>query len=141
MKVMFSKYFSKMMSYADAAMFYKKMYTPWLARLAQWKDLIVIANDDVVSFLHYDFFSDVKSLSIISCPSVNAFASKEEICKQVDAYLSTKPKEDSIIYVAAGPFSKYLVFEYAKKWIQWIDIGLGMELISTHFWEDYSYKL
>ncbi len=141
MKVMFHSYFKKDISYADAAMFYKKKYIPLLREFARKKHVFIIANTDVISGLHVDFFEDILSLGTLSVSSENAFSDKNHIMDAIDEFVSGKDTKDVLLFCSCWPLSKFLVFEYAKKWIQWIDIWLGIELISTHFDEDYSHRL
>lgn len=141
MKMLFHSYFPKDLTYADAAMFYKKKYIPLLNTFSRQKHIIFVSNEAIISQLQVWFFTEFLSLHTIIAPAEHAFSERNSIIQQIEVHCREKDKDDILIYFSCWPLSKFLVLYFSQLWIQAIDLWLGVELISTHFGEDYSHRL
>jgi hypothetical protein len=65
----------------------------------------------------------------VETPDTNSYSRRNEIIWEIDAVLD-KDDSSSLLLLACWPLSKILAYEYAFQWVQSIDIGRGIELIS-----------
>ncbi len=79
------------------------------------------------------------STDFIIVPSKNAYQDKADIIKKMDQALEKNFDHRPLLLFAAGPVSKVLTHHYANKDIQAIDLGHGMEILTTD--KDYTDRI
>ncbi len=132
MKIMFMLQFNRSMPYMDAHNFYYDNYLEQtIAPLFKDKQLIVITNRRVIDKQKNNPRLPWNNIIYIEAPEINAMDAYESIKQQLDEIFSGKDKKKFVMFVAMGPVGKYIVYEYAHRGYQGIDIGKGVETMFT----------
>lgn len=131
-KVMFLLTFNKNVSYMDAHNFYYDNYfDDIIAPVFKNKKVILVANQKMIDKQKANTNLLWKDMRYVEAPPYNAIDAYDEIVANIDAELKKHKKEDVVLFVAIGPVAKHLVFKYAHKGYQSIDIGKVAEVMFT----------
>ena len=103
----------------DFDKYYKRMQA-----LLESKDITIICGEGVFDKLTYKAYEVCKSVEFITAPSMNAYASYDELLKK-----SIKINKDRLVCIVLGPTAKVLVYDLHKKGYQAWDVG--------HYFKDY----
>jgi hypothetical protein len=71
-----------------------------------------------------------KDIAYVEAPPHNAIDAYDEIVANIETEIQKHDKKDVVLFIAIGPVAKHLVYEYAKRGYQSIDIG---RIASTMF--------
>jgi hypothetical protein len=132
MKVYYLLSFPKKVSYSDASLFYydrafEKYIEPYLLD----KHVIIMTRREQVERLK-SCNLPYRNISYVVTPDFQSFDSYEDIKKELEEILAHD--ESGVTPVVLAGFSvagKVLAYEFSKKGIQVLDIGVGIELIHT----------
>lgn len=132
MKVMFFLSFNKNCPYMDAHNFYYDNYfEQTIAPLFASKKVIFITNKKTINKQKGNKNLLWQDAIYIESPEINAMDAYENIKRNLDKTLNGIGKNDVVIFSAMGPVGKYIVYEYANKGYQGIDIGKVAEVMFT----------
>ncbi len=131
-RILFSTRFPLNFSYASATFFYiggrfKSLIEPIIKN----RHVICVSNAQVLDEAFRTYATTTFAhASFIITPTHNALAEQEHILKAIEETLHEHKETTPIILFAAGPASKAWAYQYAKRGIQCLDIGHGMQLIA-----------
>lgn len=132
MKVMFMLNFNKDCPYADAHNFYYDNYFDnVIAPLFKDRKAIFITNKKTIEKQKGNKNLPWQDVIYVESPEVNAMDAYEGIKCNLDKVLVGIDRNDVVIFAAMGPVGKYIVYEYANKGYQGIDIGKVSEVMFT----------
>ncbi len=132
MKTMFFLKFNKDVPYMDAHNFYYDNYFEGkIAPLFIDKQVVFITNRNTIEKQKNNPNMPWKNAIYVESPFVDAMNSYEAIKKDLDQKISQYNKKDIVIFAAMGPVGKYILYEYAEKGYQGIDIGKVCEVMFT----------
>lgn len=130
MKAMFFLHFNKNVSYMDAHNFYYDNYFATVfAPVFKDKKVICLTNKRVIEDQRKNKAIPWKDIFYIESPEINAMDAYERIVTSLGEELSKYNKQDVVIFAAMGPVGKCIIFKYAQKGYQGIDIGRGLEVM------------
>lgn len=130
LKVLYSQIFPKDVVYGDAVTFYYGAFRTFFPELIQWRKLIIVTNKDIIKTLNQDFLQWSIWYEVIITPDTNSYIHKSEIIKAIQSYIPDSIDPSILLILACWPLSKVLAYEFSNQWVQSIDIGRGIELIS-----------
>lgn len=126
--------------YGDAHAFYRKDTLNSLTPLLKHRHVISVSHQNTIN---NDFRRTMKKISgstdFIIVSNKNAYRDKESVIKKLDEALKQNFDHRPLLLFAAGPVSKVLTHHYANKDIQAIDLGHGMEILTTD--KDYTDRI
>jgi len=130
-KVMYRIAFPKNAKYGDAhAFYYDNFFQENIEEHLLDKHLIVISNEDNITAFKNNKSIPFTKVSFVETPKENSYSSYYEIMSDIENVLSSIPKEDKpVLLVSTGPTSKQIVYEFAKKGQQSLDIGRGLDFL------------
>ncbi len=132
LKVVFLLMFPKRVGYMDAHNFYYEGYFDTvIAPIIKDKQIVYITRKKTIDAQKENTNIPWKNAVAIETPEHDALGVYEEIKASLDVELSRLEKKNVVLLVGMGPVGKYLIFEYAKKGIQGIDVGIAMETMFT----------
>jgi hypothetical protein len=131
-KIYFQYHFSQTARYCSLVMFYhQNTFEHKIASALSNHHIICVGNGKVLDEKLRTYFSaNFPQASFIIAPGHDAFKDKERITQEIDVAITAHPQVKPIILIAVGPASKVISYEFAKRGIQALDIGHGMEIIS-----------
>lgn len=130
-KVMYKLIFPKKVQYGDAHFFYyDRFFQDYLEEYLLDKHLIVVSNNRSISLFKTNDAIPFRNVSFVSVPESDSYSGYERVCEDIDSALERAAKGTvPVLLVSAGPTSKQLVYDYAKKGYQSLDIGRGLEVL------------
>lgn len=132
MKVMFVLNFNKDYAYADAHNFYyDNFFEKLIDPLFREKRVIFISNRKTIEKQKRNKNLPWRDVVYVESPEVNAMDAYIDIKHNLNKALIGTDKKDVVIYNAMGPVGKYIVYEYANRGYQGIDIGKVSEVMFT----------
>lgn len=132
LKVMFLMVFPKNIGYMDAHNFYYDNYFETVVSPAiKDKKIIYITKRKTIESQIDNPKIPWKDIRYVETPENDALHNYEEVKEYINQEIEGLPKEEVLLLVAMGPAGKFLIFEYAEKGIQGIDIGIAMETMFT----------
>lgn len=131
LKVMYQILFSKKTTYADAHFFYYNgFFEKYLESYLINKHIIVITRKDTIESLKNNPRLPFKNISYVISPNLNSYLAIDLLLEETEAIIKNiYNKKNIILLVAIGPASKGFVYEFSKKGLQAIDIGVSIEYI------------
>lgn len=142
LKICFNLYFPKNVRYFDAHLFYRSgMFDKSLSMYLKDKHVVCAGNQKVLDDTLYKHLSKhAAHVSFVISSERNAYGQKEELISKIDLALSeVQGGMPPVILLAVGPASKIIAYEYAKRGIQALDIGHGIETVGREL--DYSGRI
>lgn len=131
-KVMFLLIFPKKVSYMDAHNFYYDQYFERvIAPIFKDRTIVCITKKETIEKQKNNLAFPWKDMRYIETPENDVLEVYIEIKKSLDKELNSLKKEDVVLFIAMGPVGKYLIFDYAKRGYQCVDVGRGMETAFT----------
>ena len=132
MKVMFLLRFNKNCPYADAHNFYYDNYFEnVIAPLFKDKRVVFITNKKTIEKQKGNKNLLWQDAMYVESPEINAMDTYEDIKHNLDKALNGIDKKNVVIFGAMGPVGKYIIYEYANKGYQGVDIGKVSEVMFT----------
>jgi hypothetical protein len=132
MKTMFFLQFNKDVPYMDAHNFYyDNFFEGIIAPVFKDKQVVFVTNKNTIEKQKNNQNLPWKNPIYVETPFVDAMNAYEDIKKDLDQKIAPYSKGDIVIFAAMGPVGKYIVYEYAKKGYQGIDIGKVCEVMYT----------
>ncbi len=131
LKVLYSQIFPKDTTYGDAVTFYYWAFRTFFSGLIQWRKLIIVTNKDIINSLNHDFLKGIIWYDTIITPDTNSYCHKAEIIQKIQYSISDFTNPEILLILACWPLSKALAYEFSNQWVQSIDIGRWIELISS----------
>ena len=132
LKVIFFLLFPKKVSYMDAHNFYYDDYfEKFIAPLFIDKKIICVTNKKTIEKQRKNVKLPWKNIVYIETPETDAIDAYEDIVSCIDKKIEKDNPENVVFFVAMGPVGKYLIYEYANKGYQGIDIGKVAEVMFT----------
>jgi hypothetical protein len=132
MKVMFLLQFNKKAPYMDAHNFYYDNYMEGtIAPLFKDRKVIVVTRKETIDKQKNNPNIPWKDIVYIESPALHAMDKYEEVKENLDKALSGLSPKEVVIFFAMGPVGKCILYEYAHKGYQGIDIGKGVEVMFT----------
>lgn len=131
-KVMFLLRFNKKISYMDAHNFYYDNYFETvIAPILKNKKIICITNKKTIEKQSKNPKLPWHDIYYVASPEYDALDAYQKITLSIDEEVKKYDKKDVVLLVAVGPIGKYLIYEYAHRGYQGLDIGRGMETMFT----------
>ncbi len=129
----FPFFFKQDVPYAPLTFFYlKDRFKKEIAPLLINCHVICVSNTQVLSTELKTYMDDTfSSTTYVITPAQNADSQEDSIRTEIDQACSKNNNLPVTILFAAGPASKVLAYEYMKKGIQCLDLGHGMEVITS----------
>lgn len=132
MKVMFLLQFNKKVPYMDAHNFYYDDYMEnVIAPNIKDKKVIILTRKETIDKQKNNPRIPWKDLVYIETPALNAMDKYDEVKEELDKALKGVDPKKVVIFFAMGPVGKYILYEYAHKGYQGIDIGKVVEVMFT----------
>lgn len=132
LKVMFLLMFPKNIGYMDAHNFYYDNYFETVvAPIIKDRKIIYVTRKETIEKQKHNSEILWKDVVYVETPEKDALLSYDEIKTKLNNTLDGLVPEEVVLLVAMGPVGKYLIFEYAKKGIQGIDVGVALETMFT----------
>lgn len=132
LKTVFWLEFYKGVGYMDAHNFYYDGYFEQVvAPEIRDKKIIYITRKETIEAQVRNKDIPWNVFGSIETPEEDALLSYGKIKESLDSILAGVSKEEVVLLVGMGPVGKYLIFEYAKRGIQGIDVGVAIEKIFT----------
>jgi hypothetical protein len=130
-KVMFRIAFPKKAKYGDAhAFYYDNFFQENLEEYLLDKHLVVISNEDNINSFKNNKNIPFTTVSFVETPKENSYSSYKKIMSDIEDVLAFIPKSEiPVLLVSTGPTSKQIVYEFAKKGQQSLDIGRGLDFL------------
>lgn len=131
-KAMFFLLFPKKVSYMDAHNFYYDGYFEKIIKDCATDKLIFIITKKETLEKHKNNTTVPWGRTVyIETPESNALSRYDTIKNELNNKLLGVDSRSVLLLVAIGPIGKYLVYEYASKGYQGIDVGKGIETMFT----------
>lgn len=131
-KVMFLLRFDKHVPYMDAHNFYYDNYFEGvIAPILKDKRIICITNKKTIEKQRKNPNLPWKDVLYVESPEYDALDAYGDMTSAIDREIQKYDKKDVVILVAVGPIGKYLVYEYANRGYQGLDIGKVAEVMFT----------
>ena len=111
--------------------YYDNYFEQTIAPLFASKKVIFITNKKTINKQKGNKNLLWQDAIYIESPEINAMDAYENIKRNLDKTLNGIGKNDVVIFSAMGPVGKYIVYEYANKGYQGIDIGKVAEVMFT----------
>ena len=132
LKVMFLLMFPKNVGYMDAHNFYYDNYFETVvAPVIRNKKIVYVTRKETIEKQKHNQEIPWKDVVCVETPEKDALLSYDEVKSKLDKALSGLSKDEVVLLVAMGPVGKYLIFEYANKGVQGIDVGVALETMFT----------
>lgn len=131
-KVMFLLNFNKKVSYMDSHNFYYDNYfEKVVAPVFYDKKIIFVVNKVMADKQRANINLPWKDIVYVEAPPYNAIDAYDEIVSNINNALEKYNKKDIVLFIAIGPVAKHLVYEYAHKGYQSIDLGRYADVMFT----------
>ncbi len=132
MKTMFFLRFNKNVPYMDAHNFYyDSFFEGVIAPVFKDKQVVFVTNKKTIEKQKNNQNLPWKNPLFVETPFVDAMNAYEDIKKDLDEKISSYKKSDIVIFAAMGPVGKYILYEYAERGYQGVDIGKVCEVMYT----------
>lgn len=133
LKAMFLLRFPKQVSYLDAHNFYYDGYfDKHIGPLLKERRVILVTKEETIKKQLQNNRLPWSEMIGVPVPESNALGSYHDVRKRIDECLSSLPQDGrTILLFALGPVGKYLIYEYAKRGVQSLDIGKVAEVMYT----------
>ena len=132
MKTMFFLRFNKKVAYMDAHNFYyDNFFEGIIAPIFKDKQVVFVTNKNTIERQRNNQNLPWKNPIYVETPFVDALNAYDSIKKELDDKIAPFRKKDIVIFAAMGPVGKYILYEYAEKGYQGIDIGKVCEVMFT----------
>lgn len=133
LKTIFLLMFPKKVAYMDAHNFYYDNYFENnIAPIFKDKIIICVTKKETIEKQKNNKNIPWKNIWYVEVPERDVLSVYEEIKRRIEKELCRFNKKDIVLFVAMGPVGKYLIFEYANRGYQGIDIGRGLEVVFTN---------
>jgi hypothetical protein len=135
-KVMYTLYFQKSIDYADAHMFYRpKFFEEHIIPIISHRIAIFVINETKVESLKDKPIA--RSLHFVKTPPSEAGEQYEAIKEKIEKKIEELGVEKPLLLFSCGPVGKILLFEFALKGVQGIDVGEGANVLFESARIDY----
>ncbi|MFH1188281.1 MAG: GT-D fold domain-containing glycosyltransferase [bacterium] len=132
LKVVFLLLFPKKISYMDSHNFYYDEYFEnFLTPLFVNKKIIFVTNGKTIKKQKQNTKLPWKDIVYIETPETDALISYDNIVTLINKEIKKHNSKDVVLFIAMGPVGKYLIYEYADRGYQGIDIGKIAEVMFT----------
>lgn len=139
MKVYYKLYFPKDIKYVDASIFYyKNSFKNILEEYLLDKHVIYMTRKETLDSLKKNTKIPFTSVSYIETGDKNAYSRYEELNEKLSHAVKEVPEgKTPVVLMACSQAGKILAYEWSKKGVQVLDIGVGIEIMYTEKSLDY----
>lgn len=131
-RIYFPLRFPQKVKYCSLVLFYhQNTFEHKIAEVLKNRHVICVGNEKVLDEkLRSYFTTNFPQASFVTAPGYDAFSEFDSITQEIETALTTHPTLSPTILIAIGPASKAIAYTFAKRGVQTLDIGHGMEIIS-----------
>lgn len=131
-KVMFLLRFNKNVPYMDAHNFYYDNYIEnVISPIFKDKTVILVTKKETIEKHKNNPNIPWSKIGYVETPEKEALLEYENIKRSIDREINDLSPNNVVLFFAMGPVGKYIIFEYANRGYQCIDVGRGLEVMFT----------